>query len=156
MKHLLFLVLSTSLLTAQIPETSDSIYYSPKYCDTAESTFEAHLTQWTWNGNVGDCIQPSEQFANAFYNEETGEVSLYLLDTYECCCQVASTPGMPGSWTFFEGSPCEEYLDEIGFTSLDESDINLDGMYIDMYGIQYTTPPKGLSVKDKTKYIRFN
>ena len=154
MKHLFLLVLSTSLLTAQIPETSDSIYYSPKYCNTAESTFEAHLTQWTWNGNVGDCIQPSEQFANAFYNEETGEVSLYLLDTYECCCQVASTPGMPGSWTFFEGSPCEEYLEEIGFTLIDEDDIELDGIYIDQFGRQYTTPPKGLSVKNKQKYYR--
>ena len=156
MKHLFLLVLSTSLLTAQIPETSDSIYYSPKYWDTAESTFDAHLTQWTWNGNVGDCIQPSEQFANAFYDEETGEVLLYLLDTYECCCQVASTPGMPGSWTFFEGSPCEEYLDEIGFTSLDESDLELEGIYIDQFGRQYTIPPKGLSIMNKNKYYRFN
>ncbi len=154
MKHLFLLVLSTSLLTAQIPETSDSIYYSPKYCNTAESTFEAHLTQWTWNGNVGDCIQPSEPFANAFYDEETGEVLLYLLDTYECCCQVASTPGSPGAWTFFEGSPCEEYLDEIGFTSIDEDDIELDGIYIDPFGRQYTIPPKGLSVKNKQKYYR--
>tara|TARA_B100001094_G_scaffold308164_1_gene340519 strand:- start:1980 stop:2447 length:468 start_codon:yes stop_codon:yes gene_type:complete len=151
----LFLVLFTSLLTyGQIPETSDSIYYSPKYCDTAENTLEAHLTQWTWNGNIKDCIQPSEAFATAFYDEETGNVLLYLLDTYECCCQVASTPGMPGSWTFFEGSPCEEYLDEIGFISLDEGDIELDGIYIDPFGRQYTMPPKGLSIMNKTKYYR--
>ena len=71
----LFLVLFTflSILSAQIPETSDSIYYSPKYCDTAENTLEAHLTQWTWNGNAMDCIQPSISFATAFYNEETGK-----------------------------------------------------------------------------------
>ena len=157
MKHLFLLVLSTSLLTAQIPETSDSIYYSPKYCDTAESTFEAHLTQWTWNGNVGDCIQPSPEFIAAVWP------GMWLVDTYECCCQVASLPGSEAVWTGFMGSPCQTYLDSIGFvyddpkyinwTSLDENNI-LDGFYIDMYGIQHTIPPKGLSVKDKTKYIR--
>ena len=158
MKQLLLLVLFTflSILSAQIPETSDSIYYSPKYCDTAENTLEAHLTQWTWNGNAMDCIQPSISFATAFYNEETGNVSLYLLDTYECCCQVASTPGSPGAWTFFEGSPCEDYLEEIGFISLNESDIELDGIYIDMFGRQYIAPPKGLSIMNRNKYYRFN
>jgi hypothetical protein len=158
MKKILLLALLaiSSIGATQIPETSDSIYYSPKYCDTAENTLEAHLTQWTWNGNAMDCIQPSEAFASAFYDEETGNVLLYLLDTYECCCQVASTPGMPGSWTFFEGSPCEEYLNEIGFTSLNESDIELDGIYIDPYGRQYTMPPSGLSIMNKQKYYRFN
>ena len=63
---------------------------------------------------------------------------------------------MPGSWTFFEGSPCEEYLDEIGFTSLDESDLELEGIYIDQFGRQYTIPPKGLSIMNKNKYYRFN
>ena len=136
-----------------MPETADSVYWSTKYCDTAE-TFEEHLTQWTWNGNALDCIQPSEAFANAFYNEKTGEVSLYLLDSYECCCQVASTPGSIGAWTFFYDSPCQAYLDSIGFiyddpdyinwTSLNESDIELDGIYIDMYGIQHTIPPNAL------------
>ena len=163
----LFLVLFTLLLTsafAQMPETADSVYWTPKYCDTAESTFEAHLVQWTWNGNVGDCIQPSEAMANAFYNEETGEVSLWLVDTYQCCCEVASLPGSEAAWNGFMGSPCQTYLDNIGFiyndpnyinwTSLNESDIELDGPYIDMYGIQYITPPKGLSIKNKTKYIR--
>ena len=107
MKNLLltlFTLLST-LAFAQMPETADSVYWSTKYCDTAE-TFEEHLTQWTWNGNALDCIQPSEAFANAFYNEKTGEVSLYLLDSYECCCEVASTPGSIGAWTFFYDSPC--------------------------------------------------
>ena len=111
-----------------------------------------------------DCIQPSEAFASAFYDEETGQVLLYLLDSYECCCEVASTPGSIGAWTFFYGSPCQTYLDSIGFvyddpkyinwTSLDESGIKLDGIYIDMYGIQHTIPPKGLSIMNKQKYMR--
>ena len=163
----LFLVLFTLLLTsafAQMPETADSVYWSTKYCDTSENTLEAHLTQWTWNGNAVDCIQPSEAFASAFYDEETGQVLLYLLDSYECCCEVASTPGSIGAWTFFYGSPCQTYLDSIGFvyddpkyinwTSLDESCIKLDGFYIDMYGIQHTIPPKGLSIMNKQKYMR--
>ena len=165
----LFLVLFTLLLTsafAQMPETADSVYWSAKFCDTAENTLEAHLTQWTWNGNVGDCIQPSIEFATAFYDEETGNVSLYLVDTYECCCQIASAPGSEAVWTFFMGSPCQTYLDSIGFiyndpdyvnwTSLSEMDLELDGIYIDMLGIQYTIPPKGLSIMNKTKYIRLN
>ena len=163
----LFLVLFTLLLTsafAQMPETADSVYWSTKYCDTAENTLEAHLTQWTWNGNAVDCIQPSEAFASAFYDEETGQVLLYLLESYECCWEVASTPGSIGAWTFFSGSPCQTYLDSIGFvyddpkyinwTSLDESGIKLDGIYIDMYGIQHTIPPKGLSIMNKQKYMR--
>ena len=165
----LFLVLFTLLLTsafAQIPETADSVYWSVKYCDSAENTLEAHMNQWTWNGNIGDCIQPSEPFATAYYNEKTGEVALYLLDSYECCCEVASTPGSIGAWTFFYNSPCQTYLDSIGFvyddpdyvnwTSLSEIDLELDGIYIDMLGIQYTIPPKGLSIMNKTKYIRLN
>ena len=90
---LLALIAISSIGLSQMPETADSVYWSPKYCDTAENTLEAHLTQWTWNGNVGDCIQPSIEFATAFYDEETGNVSLYLVDTYDCCCQVASAPG---------------------------------------------------------------
>ena len=164
----LFLVLFTLLLTsafAQMPETADSVYWTPKYCDTAESTFEAHLVQWTWNGNVGDCIQPSEPMANAFYNEKTGEVGLVLKDTYECCCQQASLPGSEAVMTFFMGSPCQTYLDSIGFiyndpnyinwTSLSENNIKLNGIYIDMYGKQYTTPPKGLSIMNGKKYYKF-
>ena len=58
----LFLVLFTLLLTsafAQMPNTADSVYWSTKYCNTAE-TFEEHLTQWVWNGNLINCVQPSE------------------------------------------------------------------------------------------------
>ena len=166
MKNLI-LVLFTFLLTsafAQPPLTADSVYWTPKYCDSAENTLEAHMNQWTWNGNIQDCIQPSEAFANAFYNEETGEVSLYLLDTYECCCQVASLPGSTSTWTFFMGSPCQTYLDSIGFvyndpdfvnwTSIDEDDIKLNGVYIDPFGRHYTIPPKGLSVMNRKKYYR--
>ena len=165
----LFLVLFTLLLTsafAQPPLTADSVYWTSKYCDSAENTLEAHLTQWTWNGNIGDCIQPSEAMANAFYNEETGEVSLWLVDTYQCCCEVASLPGSTSVWTFFMGSPCQTYLDSIGFiyndpdyvnwTSLDEMDLELDGIYIDMYGRQYIVPPIGLSIMNRKTYIRFN
>ena len=162
----LFLVLFTSLLTySQIPETADSVYWSVKYCDSAENTLEAHMNQWTWNGNVGDCIQPSEQFAEAFYDEETGEVDLYLLDSYDCCCKVTSTPGSIGAWTFFYGSPCQTYLDSIGFiyddpdyinwVSLSENNIELEGIYIDIYGRRYTSPPKGLSIMNGKKYYKF-
>ena len=165
MKKILILLLAiASIVFSQMPVTADSIYWTPKYCDTAESTFEAHLVQWTWNGNVGDCIQPSEAMANAFYNEKTGEVGLWLVDTYQCCCEVASMPGSEAVWNFFMGSPCQTYLDSIGFiyndpnyvnwTSIDEDDINLEGIYIDQFGRQYTIPPKGLSVKNKVKYYR--
>ncbi len=163
---LLAIIAISSIGASQIPETADSVYWSVKYCDSAENTLEAHMNQWTWNGNIGDCIQPSEPFATAYYNEKTGEVALYLLDSYECCCEVASTPGSIGAWTFFYDSPCQAYLDSIGFvyddpdyvnwTSLGEGDIELDGIYIDPFGRQYTIPPLGLSIMNKNKYYRFN
>ncbi len=163
---LLAIIAISSIGASQIPETADSVYWSVKYCDSAENTLEAHMNQWTWNGNIGDCIQPSEPFATAYYNEKTGEVALYLLDSYECCCEVASTPGSIGAWTFFYDSPCQVYLDSIGFvyddpdyvnwTSLGEGDIELDGIYIDPFGRQYTIPPLGLSIMNKNKYYRFN
>ena len=144
----LFLVLFTSLIAyGQIPETSDSIYYSPKYCDTSESIEDA-LDSWTWNGNVKDCINPPEGMLNALWP------GLVIYDSYDCCCKVASTPGLPGSWTGFEESPCETYLDGINFMPLSESDIKLDGIYIDPFGRQYAIPPKGLSIMNKEKYYR--
>ena len=150
MKQLLFLVLFTflSISSAQIiPETSDSIYYSPKYCDTSQSIEDA-LDSWSYNGNAGDCFNPSQAMLDALWP------NLALRDSYDCCCKVASTPGLPGSFTGFEGGPCETYLDGIGFISLSENDIELDGVYIDMFGRQYLTPPKGLSIMNKTKYYR--
>ena len=168
MKKSLFLVLLAflSISFAQMPETEDSIYWAPKYCDTAESTFEAHLTQWTWNANVypPDSIQPSEGMANAFYNEETGEVGLWLVDTYECCCQVASLPGSDSAWSGFWGSPCQEYLDSINFSYMDVEENyfeSLDGIYIDMYGRQHILRPNGLSImyfrckKNSITYYKF-
>ena len=144
----LFLVLFTSLIVyGQIPETSDSIYYSPKYCDTSESVEDA-LDSWVFSGNTGDCLNPSEGMLNALWP------NLVIYDSYDCCCKVASTPGLPGAWNGFEGNPCETYLDGINFMPLSESDINLNGIYIDMFGIQYTIPPKGLSIMNKEKYYR--
>ena len=162
----LFLVLFTLLLTsafAQMPETADSVYWSPKYCNTA-TEYEEYLTQWIWNGNVMDCIQPSQGMIDAFYDEESDTVSLWLLDTYECCCQVSSMPGIMIAWNFWYGSPCQSYLDSIGFiyddpnyinwTSLDENNLKLEGIYIDMYGRQHITPPIGLSIMNKKTYFR--
>ena len=101
---------------------------------------------------------------NAFYNEKTGNVLLYLLDSYDCCCKVASLPGSEAVWNGFMKSDCPAYLDSIGFiyndpdyvnwTSLDEMDLILDGIYIDIYGRQYITPPKGLSIMNRKKYYR--
>lgn len=55
-----------------------------------------------------------------------------------------------------------DHLEEYGLSlnncnqnsSINESDINLNGIYIDMFGIQYTIPPKGLSIMNKEKYYR--
>ena len=90
--------------------------------------------------------------------------AIWIFDSYDCCCKVASLPGDESVWNGFMNSDCPAYLDSIGFiyndpdyvnwTSIDEGDLELNGFYIDMYGIYHTVPPKGLSVKDKTKYIR--
>jgi len=85
---------------------------------------------------------------------------LAVHDTYDCCCKVASTPGLPGAYNGFEGGACEAYLDSLGWSGfedslgMNESDINLNGIYIDMFGIQYTIPPKGLSIMNNKKYYR--
>ena len=162
----LFLVLFTLLLTsafAQMPETADSVYWSPKYCNTA-TEYEEYLTQWIWNGNVMDCIQPSQGMIDAFYDEESDTVSLWLLDTYECCCQVASLPGSDSAWSGFWGSPCQEYLDSINFSYMDVEENyfeSLDGIYIDMYGRQHILRPNGLSImyfrgkKNSITYYKF-
>ena len=151
MKNLI-LVLLTFLLTsafAQPPLTSDSIYWAGKYCNTAE-TIEEALNQWIWNGNLLDCIQPPQGMLDALWP------ALWLTDTYECCCQVASLPGSNAAMTGFWNSSCQEYLDSINFyyMTVNENDIDLNGIYIDQFGRQYTTPPKGLSVMNKKKYYR--
>jgi len=160
----LFLVLFTLLLTsafAQVPNTADSIYWSVKFCDTSETVEDCYESSYTYNSNLG-CYMAGT------YGPGMCEAlwpAIWIFDSYDCCCKVASLPGSEAVWTGFMDSSCPAYLDSIGFiyndpdfvnwTSLDENNI-LDGFYIDMYGIQYTTPPKGLSVKDKTKYIRLN
>ena len=159
MKQLLFLVLFTflSTLSAQIlPETGDSIYYNPKYCNTA-STIEDALTSWSFSGNTQDCFNPSEAMLNAIWPQ------LVVHDTYDCCCKVASTPGLPGAYNGFEGGACEAYLDSLGWSGFEDSlGMNEDminqwkGIYIDPFGRQYTVPPIGLSIMNKQKYYRFN
>ncbi len=102
---------------------------------------------------------------DAFYNEEANIVSLVLLDTYECCCQVASAPGSESAWNGFFGSNCQTYLDSIGFiyddpeyvnwTSIEENIINeFNGVYIDIYGRMYIEQPNGLSILNRKKYFK--
>ena len=150
MKNLLFLVLFAflSILSAQIPIDGDSIYYSAKYCNTAE-TIEDCTNSWIWNVNVGDCIQPSQLFCEGTFP------GVWILDTYECCCKVASTPGMESSWTGFDGSLCESYLYDVGFLLVIENELNpFDGIYVDIFGREYTTQPKGLSIKNRRTYYK--
>ena len=159
----LFLVLFTLLLTsasAQMPNTADSIYWLPKYCNTAE-TLEDCYESYTWNGNIGNCY-----IAGTYGTAMCDQLwpSIWLFDSYDCCCKTASLPGSTATWTNFMGSPCQTYLDSIGFvyndpeyinwTSLSENDIKLNGIYIDIYGRQYITPPKGLSIMNRKKYYR--
>ena len=146
---LLALIAICSIGATQIPETSDSIYYSPKYCNTADSIEDA-LDSWAFNGQTQDCFNPSIGMLNALWP------NLDIHDSYDCCCKVASTPGLPGAYNGFEGGACETYLDGIGFVLINENNLKLDGIYIDMFGIQYTTPPKGLSIMNRKKYYRFN
>jgi hypothetical protein len=141
----------------QPPLTADSIYWSGKYCNTAQ-TIEDCTNSWIFSGNWNDCIQPSEGFCNAIMPEAV------IFDTYECCCQVASLPGSESAWNGFFGGACQEYLDSIGFiyddpeyvnwTSLDELDLELNGIYIDIYGRMYVNQPDGLSIFNKKKYFK--
>ena len=39
---------------------------------------------------------------------------------------------------------------------LDTLQLELNGIYIDMYGRYHTLPPKGISIMNKKTYIRFN
>ena len=83
----LFLVLFASLVAYGqiIPTDGDSIYYSPKYCDTAGSVEEA-MSSWAFSATMQDCFNPSEGMLNALWP------GLVVKDTYDCCCKVASTP----------------------------------------------------------------
>jgi len=162
MKKLLFLVSFISLLTyGQMPNTADSIYWTPKFCNTSE-TVEDCYEAYTYNANLG-CYMAGTYGTNmcdALFPE------IWLFDSYDCCCKVASAPGSNSVWNGFMNTDCPAYLDSIGFvyddpeyinwTSLSEMDLELEGIYIDMYGRQYTIPPKGLSIMNKNKYYRFN
>ena len=158
---LLAIIAISSIGLSQMPETADSIYWSAKFCDTSE-TVEDCYESYTYNANIG-CYQAGTYGTNMcdqLYPE------IWLFDSYDCCCKVASLPGAPGVWNGFMDSDCPAYLDSIGFvfddpeyinwTSLSEMDLELEGIYIDMYGRQYTIPPKGLSIMNKNKYYRFN
>jgi len=154
---LLFTIISATLF-AQPPLTADSIYWSGKYCNTAQ-TIEDCTNSWIFSGNWDDCIQLSEQFCEAIM---PGAV---IFDTYECCCQVASAPGSESAWNGFFSSPCQTYLDSIGFvyddpehvnwTSINENTINkFNGIYIDIYGRMYIEQPNGLSILNRKKYFK--
>ena len=153
MKDLLFIILfSFSFnLFAQIPETEDSIYWSGDYCDTAE-TIEEALNQWIWNSDVNDCIQPNLKDIENLW------IALWLSDTYECCCEIASLPGSNAAMTGFWESNCQDYLDNINFDymSINDNVANkLDGIYIDIYGRKYNNQPDGLSIMNNKKYYKF-
>ena len=168
----LFLVLFTSLLTFSqevfpwnIQDYDTYLYYiDDRWCDgtNSGSSVADYMTQWIYNGNVDDCLQPSQEFIEAWWVE--GEVlPLVLHDTYDCCCKDASTPGHASvGYTGFGGSACEEYLISINWDpvsqmiSIDEEIKENKGVYIDMFGRQYIAPPKGLSIMNKIKYIRLN
>ena len=155
-KLLLLLALCImSAANAQIlPTNGDSIYYSPKYCDSAGSIEEA-MGSWAFSATIQDCFNPSIEMLNALWP------NLVVKDTYDCCCKVASSPGLPGSWNGFIGSTCETYLDSLGWSSfednlgINEDGINkFNGIYIDIYGRQYITMPEGLSIKNRKKYYK--
>ena len=68
MKNLILVLFTITLGFAQQPETADSIYWSAKYCNSAE-TIEDCTNSWIWNGSAEDCIQPSELFCEALFPE---------------------------------------------------------------------------------------
>ena len=158
---LLALIAISSIGLSQMPETADSIYWSVKFCNTSE-TVEDCYEAYTYNANLG-CYMAGTYGTNMC---DALWPSIWLFDSYDCCCKVASLPGSEAVWNNFMNTDCPAYLDSIGFvyddpeyvnwTSLSEMDLELEGIYIDMYGRQYTIPPKGLSIMNKNKYYRSN
>jgi len=160
-KILLLFTIINYFAFAQMPETADSIYWSIKYCNTSE-TLEDCYEAYTWNGNIGDCYMAGTYgtgFCDALWP------NVWLMDSYDCCCKVASLPGSEAAWNGFYGSPCQTYLDSIGFvyddpkyvnwTSIEENNIKeLDGIYIDMYGRSHITQPSGLSIMNRKIYFK--
>ena len=153
-KLLLALIAIFSIGAAQLPETGDSIYYSPKFCNTADSIQDA-LDSWAFSGVTQDCFNPSIGMLNALWP------GLVIFDSYDCCCKVASSPGLEGSWNGFIGGACEAYLEMIGWSSFEDNlRINEDminqfkGIYFDMMGRQYLIQPKGFSIMDGQSYYK--
>tara|TARA_R110002020_G_scaffold34579_5_gene105040 strand:+ start:665 stop:1123 length:459 start_codon:yes stop_codon:yes gene_type:complete len=150
MRILIPILLITSFVFGQVPETGDSIYWSAKYCDTSQSV-EDCSNSWVWHAGIGDCIQPSIEFCTAVWP------GIWITDTYECCCQVAALPGSDSSWTSFFGSPCQEYLDSINFHYLTLGEYmykRIKGVYVDVFGRMFNDPPKGMYIKDGVKYLK--
>jgi hypothetical protein len=143
------MLIAISVNAQIIPQTGDSIYYNPKYCNTA-STIEDALTSWSFSGNTQDCFNPSQAMLDAIWPQ------LSVHDTYDCCCKVASTPGLPGAYNGFEGGACETYLDGIGFVLIAEHTIKESGLYVDIFGRSHTTVPDGISIKNGIKYYKLN
>ena len=156
---LLFVFINT-LTFSQMPETADSIYWSSKYCNTSE-TVEDCYDAYTYNANIGCYIAGTygTGMCDALYP------SIWLMDSYDCCCKVASLPGSEAVWNGFMDSDCPAYLDSIGFiyddpnyinwTSIDENTMSiLDGFYIDFYGKLHIKQPEGLSIMNKRIYFK--
>ena len=149
MKNLIFLFLISTIGIGQIlPTNGDSIYYSPKFCNTADSIEDA-LDSWAFSGSIQDCFNPSIEMLNALWP------NLAIFDTYDCCCKVASTPSLQVSWNGFSGSTCEEYLNSIDFLHIEEVVIEMDGVYYDIYGRAYKTIPRGVSFMNYNRYFKF-
>ena len=147
MKNLIFLLLISTISIGQIlPTNADSIYYSPKYCDTSQSIEDA-LNSWAFSGSIQDCFNPSIGMLNALWP------NIAIFDSYDCCCKVASTPSLQGSWNGYVGSACEEYLNSIDFLSIEEIVIEQNGIYYDMQGRAYKTIPRGVSFMNYNKYF---
>ena len=159
---LLTLIAISSISLSQMPNTADSIYWAVKFCDTSETVEDCYESSYTYNSNLG-CYMAG---TNGPGMCEALWPAIWIFDSYDCCCKVASLPGSEAVWNGFMDSDCPAYLDSIGFiyndpdyvnwTSLDELDLELNGMYIDMYGRQYIAPPKGISIMNKKTYIRLN
>jgi hypothetical protein len=148
MKNLIFLLLISTISIGQIlPTNGDSIYYGAKYCDTAGSIEDA-LNSWAFSGSIQDCFNPSIGMLNALWP------NIAIFDSYDCCCKVASTPSLQGSWNGYVGSTCEEYLNSIDFLSIEEIVIEQNGTYYDMQGKAYKTIPRGVSFMNYNKYFK--
>ena len=85
---LLTLIAISSIGLSQMPETADSIYWSVKFCDTSE-TVEDCYEAYTYNANLG-CYMAGTYGTNMC---DALWPSIWLFDSYDCCCKVASLPG---------------------------------------------------------------